>query len=275
MKWDWDWTAIGTVALAVATVILAGATFRTLHFLKKAQIDQAEELVNQRISLDKQTKAVEAQTKTLQISAEHFATTELLTMNRWLAENPHLHSPMELPEDKPSYQGENAAAVLSGFMDQILRHCRLMDLGTGKLWMPYFEDKLRQYPQVRKRINLYPDWYSDVELKELAKEVSKSVGLRSCPPLKPRPPAPAPPPAPRPPPASDPAPGNGASETHRYGLFGRRFRSSAAIVAVAALASSVIYVASTHDNGGGNHPPPPPPAVKADCRAPLTFLLLC
>lgn len=193
MKWDWDWTSVATVALAVATVILAGATFRTLHFLKKAQIDQAEALGNQRISLEKQTEAVKAhtdalkaQTKALRISAEHFATNELLAMNRWLAENPHLQMALENSEDEYSYDGENAAAVLSGFMDQTLRHCRLMELGDGKLWMPYFEDKLRQYPQVRKRINLCPDWYSEETLKKLAKDVSESVGIRSCPPLQPR-----------------------------------------------------------------------------------------
>jgi hypothetical protein len=79
---------------------------------------------------------------------------------------------MEKAEDEDSFEGKNGAAVLSYFMDQILRQCELLELGHTKLWIPYFRDKLAEYPQVRSLINSHSHWYSQQLLKDLAKEVS-------------------------------------------------------------------------------------------------------
>lgn len=178
---DWNWPALE----AIGTVLLATVTFVTVYFLRRAAKDQTQALRHQTNALTLQTdaltlqtKALEAQAKTLQISADQFVTGELLTMGRWLADSPRLLTAMESPEDKYSFEGENGAAVLADFMDQILRQCELLDLGHSELWIPYFRDKLAQYPQVRNIINLHPDWYGQQVLKDLAAEASEGAAER-------------------------------------------------------------------------------------------------
>jgi hypothetical protein len=172
---DWNWEAIG----AIGTALLAAATLVTVLFLKRAAYDQTQALRHQTDALklqtdalNLQTKALEAQAKTLQISADQFITSELLTMGRWLADSPRLLVAMEKAEHEYSFEGENGAAVFADFMDQILRQCELMERGHAELWIPYFQDKLAEYPQVRNLINLHPDWYNQKLLTDLAKEAS-------------------------------------------------------------------------------------------------------
>jgi len=161
---DFKWESL----TAIGTLLLASATFVTVYLLWKEAKHQTKELENQ-------TQQLKAQAKALTMSAEQFVTAEHLRMGRWLADHPWVQGAMTQAEDVDTVNGENGAALLSYFMDQILRQSRLMGLGNGEQWKPYFRDKLKEYPQVRRLINSHPDHFSEEDLRTLVKEVSDSA----------------------------------------------------------------------------------------------------
>lgn len=110
------------------------------------------------------------QKRALQINAEHLVTSELMTLGRWIAEHSTFDEAMKKPAAELTRDGERAAIVVSGFMDQILRQCKIMGLGHEKDWVPWVKGQLETYPQVTKRITEHEDYFSSDTLKKLAKE---------------------------------------------------------------------------------------------------------
>lgn len=136
-------TAIGTVSGDVVTAIIAGTTLYALILLRKA---------------------VSEQVKQLKVSAVQNVGQEMLKIDRWMADNSgYLEA---LSDKKPSPLGAAVAEVYADLIDQVMSQAHYLPADHMQPWKNYFNNRIHNWPQLKKFIADHDDWYREA-IKQL------------------------------------------------------------------------------------------------------------
>lgn len=132
--------AYGTLAVAVVSVVIAFLIWRGV---KATQAD------------------VNATRAEIQTSAIQTIAGEILTLGRWLADNPNYVKALKLPADQETETGEAVATVHTDFMDAVFSQEKLFPPGDVEIWITWFQNRMDAWPQLDKFVRTHLHWYPD------------------------------------------------------------------------------------------------------------------
>jgi hypothetical protein len=148
-------TAVGTVSGDVVTAIIAGTTLYALILLRRA---------------------VSEQVKQLKASAVQNVGQEMLKIDRWMADNLNYIDELKRHATEHSPLGEAVAEVHADLIDQVLGQEDYLPTGDVVYWKKYFQDIIREWPQLRKFIEKHDHWYRKTVSELLADTAKTSDG---------------------------------------------------------------------------------------------------
>jgi NADH:ubiquinone oxidoreductase subunit 5 (subunit L)/multisubunit Na+/H+ antiporter MnhA subunit len=135
-------TAVGTVSGDFVTAIIAGTTLYALILLRRA---------------------VSEQVKQLTANAVQNVGQEMLKIDRWMADNPNYL--MAVGDKLCTPLGAAVAQVHADLIDQVVSQASYLPPEYMPLWTRYFEELIREWPQLEKFMDDHRHWYG----KEVAK----------------------------------------------------------------------------------------------------------
>jgi hypothetical protein len=133
--------AIGTVSGDVITGIIAATTLYAVLLLRKS---------------------VTEQTNQLKVNALQNVSSEMLKIDRWVADNPKYLAALTVStKEKPPECAAAVAEVYADFIAHVLDNATYLPDGHIKFWKAYFKDIIGRWPQLEKFMNDNERWYNE------------------------------------------------------------------------------------------------------------------
>jgi hypothetical protein len=132
--------AYGTLAVAVVSVVIAALIWRGVSATR------AE---------------VASNLKAIQTSAIQTIAGEILTLGRWLADNPDFGKALRLTADQETETGDAVATVHTDFMDAVFSQESLFPPGDVDIWITWFQNRMAEWPQLDKFVRTHLHWYPE------------------------------------------------------------------------------------------------------------------
>jgi hypothetical protein len=139
--------AYGTLAVAVVSVVIAYLIWRGVKATNADVMATRAE--------------VDANMEAIRTSAVQTIAGEILTLGRWLADNPEYGEALRLPADQKTETGEAVATVHTDFMDAIFSQEKLFPRGDVEIWITWFQNRMDMWPQLDKFVRTHLHWYPD------------------------------------------------------------------------------------------------------------------
>jgi hypothetical protein len=139
-------TAIGTVSGDVITAMIAGTTLYAVMLLRKS---------------------VKEQTEHLKMTAIQNVNSEMLKIDRWMADHPKYIDAIKRPKHEKPDHGAAVAEVYADFIAQVVDHSDYLPDGHSEPWENYFKEVIREWPQLEKFMTDHPSWYGNTMKKLL------------------------------------------------------------------------------------------------------------
>lgn len=184
--------AYGTLAVAFISVVIAYLIWRTVQATleeveshrelveaTKKEVDSNRALVeatsrevasNQELVASNQklvasnNELVKTQTKAIRTSAIQTIGREMLKIDRWMADHPEYRDALERPAAEPSALGAAVAEVYADLIAQVHGQKDFLNEDNNfnwANWEEYFKDIIKTWPQLRKFVDEYPEWYGN------------------------------------------------------------------------------------------------------------------
>jgi hypothetical protein len=104
-------------------------------------------------------KEVATNREAIQTSAIQTIAGEILTLGRWLADNPDFGKALRLPADQETETGDAVATVHTDFMDAVFSQEKLFPPGDVDIWITWFQNRMAEWPQLDKFVRTHLHWY--------------------------------------------------------------------------------------------------------------------
>jgi hypothetical protein len=137
-------TAVGTVSGDVVTATIAGTTLYALILLRRA---------------------VSEQVKQLKCSAVQNVGAEMLKIDRWMADNDSYLPELKRPATQHTPLGEAVAEVYADLIAQVRGQKSYLPPEHMDPWEDYFDEIIREWPQLKKFLENHHGWYTVGQLK--------------------------------------------------------------------------------------------------------------
>jgi hypothetical protein len=133
--------AIGTVSGDVITAIIAATTLYAVLLLRRS---------------------VSEQTNQLKVNALQNVSSEMLKIDRWVADNPKYLAALKVStKEEPPECAAAVAEVYADFIAHVVDNAKYLPEGHIDFWRAYFNDIIGRWPQLDKFMDDNERWYND------------------------------------------------------------------------------------------------------------------
>ena len=133
--------AIGTVSGDVITSIIAATTLYAVILLNRS---------------------VSAQTNQLKVNALQNVSSEMLKIDRWVADNPKYLAALKVStKQEPPECAAAVAEVYADFIAHVVDNAKYLPEGHINFWQAYFNDIIGRWPQLEKFMDDNERWYNE------------------------------------------------------------------------------------------------------------------